>query len=201
MVIIGICGSSGSGKSTLCSYFRKKGYRVCDCDALYSQIITPPSDCLEEIASFFGDEVLKADGTLDRKALASIVFSSKEKLDALNNITFSHIKRELLKLVKKAENDKFFFIDAPLLFESGIDKICQKTLCIIAPIEKKISRLQERDKLSMSAVSKRLNSQINDEILVRYCDDVIINDSDLSSLYDKADVYLEKLTVVDDEGL
>ena len=193
MKIIGICGTSGSGKSTICNYFQSKGHKVCDCDRLYSEIITPPSKCLDEIENCFGSSVICSDGKLNRKALAEIIFSSAEKREALNAITFSHIKKELFVMIENAKDEEFFFIDAPLLFESGIDKMCYKTLCVVAPREKKIERLCERDGLGKDFVSKRLNAQIKDEELIKLCDLVIVNDSDIKTLYNKADEILRSL--------
>lgn len=201
MMIIGICGSSGSGKSTLCSYFHKKGFKVLDCDNIYSNVITPPSACLDEIVSFFGKEILSVNGSLNRKALADIVFSSEDKLKALNSITFKHIKKQIFNTIELCKDEKLIFIDAPLLFESGIDKICNKTLCVIAPYSQKLKRLSLRDKIKEKALKKRLDSQLKDDFLYKNCDDAIINDSDIESLYLKAETYLNKVLKQKDENI
>ncbi len=194
MLVIGICGGSGSGKSAVCSYLRKRGYVVANCDEIYQELIEPPSDCLNEIKQYFGNNCVDDKGFLNRSVLRTIVFNDANQLERLNSITFSYITSEVVKRLTLCEKkeERAFFLEAPLLFESGLDRICHRILGIFAPYETRIRRLRERDGLSLENLRARLSSQMEDSRLRERCTDVIDNDSALETLHQQVDVLLER---------
>ena len=105
-MIIGLTGGSGTGKSTVCSFLKDQGFLVIDADKVYKEICIAHSRCLEEIANAFGRGVLAKDMSLDRKALASIVFSDKSKLEKLNFITHKYVANEIKEIIKKNTEEK-----------------------------------------------------------------------------------------------
>ncbi len=169
MKIIGLCGSSGSGKGYVSMLFTKYGVLSIDTDRLYRETTTKKgSECLLELTNEFGNSILTEDGGLYRPALAKIVFSDREKLNKLNEITHKHIKKDTLALLAnyKSEGARAVIIDAPVLFESGFDKMCDFTVCVTSPLERKIDRIMTRDQITREQALARLNSQKSDSELI-----------------------------------
>ena len=169
MKIIGLCGSSGSGKGYVSMLFTKYGVLSIDTDRLYRETTTKKgSACLLELTEEFGNSILTEDGGLYRPALAQIVFSDREKLNKLNKITHKHIKKDTLALLEQYRNEgaSAVIIDAPVLFESGFDKMCDFTVCVTSPIERKIDRIMTRDQITREQALARLNSQKSDSELI-----------------------------------
>jgi dephospho-CoA kinase len=169
MKIIGLCGSSGSGKGYISMLFNKYGVLSIDTDRVYRETTTKKgSECLLELTKEFGNSILKEDGTLYRPALAEIVFSDREKLNKLNEITHKHIKKDTQALLEMYEGEgaRAVIIDAPVLFESGFDKMCDFTVCVTSPTERKIDRIMTRDQITREQALARLNSQKTDSELI-----------------------------------
>lgn len=173
MKIIGLCGSSGSGKGYVCRTFLKFGVPSIDTDRVYREITTKKGTlCLCELVLEFGEQILDTNGELDKKALASIVFEgegSRERLDKLNKITHKHIKMDTEKILSEYKNEgkRAVIIDAPVLFESGFDKMCHFTVCVTAPYELKLERIISRDKIAKEKAEARLKNQLTDDELIR----------------------------------
>lgn len=178
MRLIGLCGRSGSGKGVFASVADEQGIKVIDCDAVYAELVSHSTPCLEELTDSFGGDIIK-DGALDRKKMAKIVFSDGEKLKKLNEIAHRHIRAELEKIFALLPNDSVILLDAPTLFESGIDAICDLIVTVIAPDGKCIERITARDGLTYDEAVLRLNNQKTPEFLIENSDIVIYNDTTL----------------------
>ena len=181
MPIIGVCGNSGAGKTTVCTAFVSLGARFIDTDGVYHELITPirgePSPLVQRIAHEFGDVIL-ADGTLDRRALAKTVFSDREKLKKLNSMTHPVIMEETMRLARGYESDgtSVILIDAPALFECGGDRLCDYLLCVTASEDTRAARVVARDGITKEEAKKRFASQLPEAILRERCDFVIENE-------------------------
>lgn len=195
MIIVGVCGNTGSGKSTVCSLLREKGFRIIDCDRVYAALIAPPSGLLDAIKASFSEGVIQPDGTLDRKTLSEIVFSDKKQLEKLNSITFSYIKKRVRKILNlyRNTNVRYAVIDAPLLFESGLNEVCDVTVAVTCPEDVRIKRLTARDRADPAALKKRVLMQTDERITAKKCDFVIENFSDLDSLMENTLLLIEML--------
>ncbi len=182
MITIGLCGSTGAGKGYVCERFRIFGVEYIDTDRVYSErVVTAGTECMAELRSFFGDGIIHPDGTLDRAALSKKVFegeNAQKNRATLNKITHKYIKAEVLKLLAaNAENGiKATVIDAPVLFESGFDSMCDITVCVTAPQEMKLERVVQRDGISCDRALARLQGQLPDSRLRELCDYEIVND-------------------------
>ena len=181
MIKIGLCGSSGAGKGHVSSIFRKHGVEYIDTDGTYTKIAVPHSACLNEICTFFGDEILNPDGTLNKTNLAKRVFegeNSAQRLKLLNRITHKYIRDDVERTIAALEKRGCVavIIDAPVLFESGFNELCDVTVCVTAPMELKIQRIMKRDKISKKKAIVRIESQLPDERLCELCDYEIKND-------------------------
>lgn len=180
MIKIGICGSSGSGKGYVCKQFSTYGYKWIDTDRVYRDLATPKSDCVKELKEYFGNSILNPDGSLNRKELSKSVFegeNSKERLNKLNKITHFHIQKETERIICESEENgyKGVLIDAPVLFESGFDKMCDITICVTAPTELKLQRIVNRDGIPYEKALARINNQLHDDELRAKCNYEIKN--------------------------
>lgn len=145
-IVLGITGGTGSGKSTVCECLKKLGAEIIDADKIARSIVLPGSPVLKSLAESFGGDILLPDGTLDRKALAGKAFSSEENTRLLNSLTHPEIIKECNeKIAEKRSKCSFIVVDAPLLFVSGLDKLCDVTARVDAPAEMRLERIMQRD--------------------------------------------------------
>ena len=197
MKIIGLCGGSGSGKGMVSSLFVKVGIPVIDADAVYHELTTRRSDCLEALCKEFGDGILSG-GALNRKALADIVFSSSDapkKRKRLNEISHSFILSEIERRLRSLEKEgiKLAVVDAPLLFESGFDKKCDITVAVISDEDTRISRIMFRDNLTEEEAARRIKAQISNSELIERSDFQIYNNGTVEDLTESMHELIEKI--------
>ena len=193
MKVIGLTGGIGAGKSTVTNYLRKQGYLVIDADAIAHQITEKGSPALKKIALYFGAEVLYEDGSLNRKKLAAFVFSDEEKKRQLEQLTTVEvvyiIKTQLEDLRKKGKQD-IVFVDAPLLFETGADKLTDMVWLVDADMEARISRVMDRDGTSREAVVSRVQNQMDSSEKKKLSAEIIDNSKGKEELYQQIEYLL-----------
>ena len=187
MKVIGLCGGSGSGKGTACKIFSELGIPTIDTDAIYHELTNQRTECLEALISEFGKDIITDNYALNRKKLASIVFSgenSAQRLEMLNKIAHKYILDEARRRIEGYRHNqaKAVIVDAPVLFESGFNKECDIILCVIARGDIRLERITSRDGISEEAAKQRIASQMADEELISRSDIVIRNNSDVDSL-------------------
>ncbi len=195
MFIIGITGPSGAGKGAASEYLNTKyGYKIIDADRVYHDIISAPSDCVNELVEHFGKGVLNEQGGIDRKALSKLVFGeeNKEKLLLLNRITHKYVTSEINKIIDKYTNDgvEVCVIDAPLLIEAGVNKICDRVLVVYANKEIRAERIAKRDGIDLEAALLRINSQKPDSFYEENCDFFLQNNLRIKELGLFVDLFL-----------
>ncbi len=176
MKIIGITGTSGSGKGYVSDLLRSFGYKVIDSDRLCHELYETDTACISEIRETFGDVI--TDGKVDRSKLSGIVFSDAVKLKKLNSIAHKYVLQSLDLTLKELEQkgEKTVFIDAPQLFESGLDKKCSYIIAVTAPDEEKIQRIIKRDGIGRDAAVSRLSNQYDNDFFLANSNFVINND-------------------------
>lgn len=182
--IIGITGNSGSGKSFISEILLNKyrGVVIIDADRIARKMSNINTLYYKEIVKAFGKDILKENLEINRKILAKIIFNNDEKREKLNSITFKYVVHEIKNEIKLNRDRDIIIIDAPLLFESGLDKICDITLGVISEESIKIDRICKRDNLSIEEAKDRLKVQLKDEVLIKKCDYVIENNGDVQEL-------------------
>ena len=173
MKVIGICGGSGSGKTEALRILAADGMPTLNCDAVSRQVMQP------------GTELLREDGSLDRRRLFALTFNDPEKLQTLNRITHFHILRQVDAWLEAHRSSPAVAVEAPLLFESGLDKRCDAIVLITADRAGKLARLAERDGLSADDASLRLSRQLDDAYLAARCDRVVENNGSLAQFAEK----------------
>ncbi len=177
MVIVALTGGIGSGKSTVARMFEDEGAYVIDFDYLARVVVKPDKPAWRDIVDYFGPEILSPDRTLNRSALAEIVFSDDESRKALEGFTHHRIFEEsdaLVKAIKRKDPCSVVIIDFPLLFELSLNEKFDKVILAHVPRAVQLERIIERDGLVKEEVEKRLNVQISIEEK-RSLSDYIIN--------------------------
>lgn len=175
MLKIGITGGIGSGKTTVCRVFELLGIPVYNADDESKKILNSDKTAKESVIKLFGDSILNADGTIDRKKLGGLVFNKKEELEKLNAILHPAVGKHFDNWVKE-QNAPYCIKEAAILFESGAYKQVDKVIMIVAPLELKISRVIKRSGITKEEVLARINNQLSDEEKVKRADFIIEND-------------------------
>lgn len=182
--ILGLTGQSGAGKSTVAEFLEQNGFYVISADLLVKKIYNSGSPCLKTIAAVFGEDIISDNGTPDRKLLAKRAFSSKENTALLSSIVHPFVTAELFTQIKKAAESGATTVvyDAPQLFESNADVICDEIISVTAEKSVRLERICKRDNISKGNALMRMNAQLDEEFFRENSDYIIENNSDLSSL-------------------
>ena len=185
VMLVGLCGGSGAGKGYVAAKFRDYGIPSIDTDAVYRGLTSAadePTDCMKALRDYFGDEVVSGDNSLNRAAMRNLVFGEKNhaNLDMLNKISHKFILAETKRIAEEYAEKGFciVLIDAPVLFESGFDKFCEKNICVTADEDTRIRRITERDGISPEDAKRRILSQTPVNIAMEKADYVITNNGD-----------------------
>ena len=184
IMIVGLTGQTGAGTSTVSRVFKDNGFAVINADTIARNVVEKGSKCLEEISDFFGCDILNPDKSLNRKALAKIVFTDKCKLDSLNTIIYPYITGEILRQIRdfSQNGEKLILLDAPTLFESRADDFCEIIISVIAEPEVREKRIIERDGLTREQAAERMNSQLDEEFFVSHSDYIIGNNDSIETV-------------------
>ncbi|MBQ8683193.1 MAG: threonylcarbamoyl-AMP synthase [Clostridia bacterium] len=186
--VIGLTGPTGAGKSTVADAWRQLGVPVIDTDGLAREIVQPGSPCLTKLAEVFSPAVLREDGSLDRAELARRAFASPEGAQALNAITHPAIIARTQQLLEEAADSghPVAVVDAPLLFEAGMETICHHIVAVIAPADLRQKRIMARDTLDAEAAQRRMAAQQPDSFYCRAGVSVLENTADEEALRKQA---------------
>ena len=181
-MIIGLTGGIATGKSQSSKIFKELGCYIIDADKLSRTLTTKDSKCLKEIVETFGTDILNYNGTLNRKKLGQIVFNDKQAKMDLERIIHPHIIKKTNEIIAKKYNKTNIIVDAPLLFEVGLDTVCDKVIVIYARYHIQIARFMKRDNLSKEEAIKRIALQMPIEDKMRLADITIDNSGTLIDL-------------------
>ncbi len=190
--IIGITGGIGSGKSTVADLFRKRGFHIIDADDVARDVVKPGSELLPEIVEHFGKDILNSDGSLNRAKLASVVFQNKKERECLEQILHPKIISQIIIQIEKADV-KTVIIVVPLLIESGMDNLCDLVIVVIADVETRITRIEERNHVDRDEILSRINAQISDTERRENADIIIDNNSYMNELTRQVDKVITQI--------
>ena len=172
--IIGLTGPTGAGKSSAAAVCKKLSIKHIDCDILARKAVEKGTQGLTAVVNAFGQQVLNSDGTLNRKALAQKAFKDEESTDLLNKTLLPFIKELVLNEIE----GEYVLLDAPTLFESGINEICFKTVAVLSDSQIRLDRIMKRDNITKDAALLRINAGKTDDFYIKNCDFVIYNNED-----------------------
>lgn len=173
--ILGLTGQSGAGKTTLYSVAENMGFSVINCDEVVHNIYQKPK-AIKLLSNAFSNSIVE-DGKINRKKLAEIAFRDKALTERLNKTVFPIILEEIKQIIKLSNSDKIM-LDAPTLFESGADKMCDYTIGILADKQARTDRIISRDGITSQDALVRIEAGKSDEFFIEKCSSIIYNNSD-----------------------
>ena len=168
---IGITGGIASGKSYVCSQIVKMGYPLIDCDKINKEFQQIGMPIYNEIVKQFGDDYLNEDKTINKNKLGKLIFSNKEERIKLNNISHPLIIEEMKRQIDKYEG--LIFMEIPLLFETNLEYLCDKIICIFVDEKIQIDRLMARDSIEYDYTISKIKTQMPLELKKEKSDYII----------------------------
>ncbi|MBI3314931.1 MAG: dephospho-CoA kinase [Candidatus Omnitrophica bacterium] len=204
MLIVGVTGGLGTGKTTVAAMFKRHGARIIDADAVTRGLLAPKGKCIKRVAKIFPRAILNS--TLNRQALASIVFQNSHTLKKLTDIVFPQALKEIQRQISLYRNKPLIILDVPLLFESGWEKIVDTTVVVKASRGQQFQRLKKghlpagRQGLSRADITRRLRLQIPLSEKLRRADIVIDNRGTLKETRQQVDAVVDRFLPAGRQG-
>lgn len=190
--IIGLTGGIATGKSTVMRMLRRLGAATIDADRIAHQVIEPQGPAYQAVVEAFGPEILRPDGTIDRRKLGAIVFRDREALKRLEALTHPAIGEEIRR--RLAETDApVVVIEAIKLVEAGMHTQGDALWIVTAPREEQIRRLMRHRHLTRAEAEQRINAQPPIEPKLALADVVIHNDGSLDELWEQVKAAWERI--------
>ena len=188
-ITVGLTGPSGAGKSMASAVAAEKGFFVIDCDKTARKAVEPGTPGLSALVSAFGKGILDAGGFLNRKELASAAFSSAEKTELLNKTLLPHIAA----LIEPELCREYVLLDAPTLYESGLDKKCDITVAVLADVSERTEQIIRRDGLTLNEARLRISAGKPDSFYLERADKILYNNGDFKSFLNDANELFDKI--------
>lgn len=185
-IIIGLTGQTGAGKTTISRVMQKLGCSIIDADKVARGVVGS-EECKKKLIGEFGSDIY-SNGELNRRLLAKKAFSNKKSTQRLNEITHPYILKEIKNYINELaySGKDIIVVDAPLLFESGMDSLCDKVVVVVSPVEVRANRIIKRDNISRQEAELRINAQNNQEYYTKRADYIIdgtnVNDKEIAIL-------------------
>lgn len=189
-IVIGLTGPTGSGKSSLSKIAEEFGFKVIDCDKTAREVTNKGTEGLMALVSAFGEDILLPDGNLNRKALANRAFKDSKSTELLNKTILPFIADIVIKQSKNQDT----LLDAPTLFESGINKICNKTVAVLADKDIRLKRIIKRDNLTLKEAEIRINAGKDEAFFKKNADYVLYNNGDENAFSERFSDILKEIT-------
>jgi dephospho-CoA kinase len=202
LFVIGLTGPSGAGKSTVAAILASYGFPIIDADAVYHELLIPPSPCLDALTEAFSTSILDQNGALNRAALSALVFEDsdrgRERRALLNRITHRFVIEETEHRLARyrSEGVRCAVIDAPLLLEASMDADCDFTIAVLADRNIRLQRLRSRDNRSEQALLARIHAQPDDEFYRSRVNTIVYNNGDITALQQEITRLCQQLEVL-----
>ncbi len=187
--VIGLTGPTGAGKSSVTAVAENLGFKVINCDRFARIAVEKGSAGLTAVVDVFGEHILNSDGTLNRGALANEAFGSPQNTELLNKTLLPYI----IMLIKKEIDSPLVLLDAPTLFESGADSLCDDVIVVLSDEKTRKKRIIERDGIDEAAATLRMNAGKDDDFYIEKSNNIVYNDCELSVFNLKIQKLLTKL--------
>lgn len=196
-MIIGLTGGIATGKSTVSNMLRDLGIPIIDADLIAREVVEPGEKAYGEIVEQFGEDILTKEGEIDRKKLGTIVFRDEEKRMLLNKIVHPAVRSEMRRRAEEYLNNGHptVVMDIPLLFESKLQQMVEKTIVVYTTKETQLQRLMQRDQLTEEEALQRIHAQLPVEEKKSLADAVIHNEGSLSETKEQLLQLLKKWSV------
>lgn len=195
--VLALTGGIATGKSTADEFFKQKGISVIDCDQIAHELMEPEKGSWQAIKDNFGSTYIKSDQTINRPKLGRLVFNDQAALAKLNRLTHPLIFDKTVQKIKEyqEQGQDLIILDAPVYFESGLDKknVADGVLVITLPKKLQLKRLRERNHFTEQEAEERIRSQLPLKQKVQKADFVIENTGTISELENKLEQILLKI--------
>ncbi|TYS69023.1 dephospho-CoA kinase [Sutcliffiella horikoshii] len=193
-LIIGLTGGIASGKSTVANMLREKNIPIVDADVVAREVVEIGTDTYKKLVSEFGTDILNDDKTLNRPKLGSIIFQDETKRQSLNNIMHPSIRTSMKEKTKNyiEKGHDVVVMDIPLLFESKLTHLVDKTLLVYVTEKTQLKRLMERNDLSEKEATDRIQSQMPLSEKVKLSHAVIDNNGTITKTKKQLNQILEQ---------
>lgn len=198
-MVVGLTGGLGTGKSLVAKEFKRLGAHIVDADGIAREVTRPGTPAYAGIKKEFGPGFIAPDGAIDRKALATLVFSDPERLKRLNEITHPAIIREIearVEAIKKDHPGGIIVVDAPLLIEVGLEKKMDRVVVVYADEKTQLKRIMERDGLEREEAQRRMGAQMPVKKKVEFADFVIDGNGSVEETVGSVKGVYERLQVL-----
>ena len=176
---IGLTGGIASGKTTVSDCFKKLGTTVIDADVISHEVTEPSGSAFEEILSEFGSEILDEKGLINRKKMRAIIFDDESQKKILEEIIHPKVRDEMFKRINKSD-DHYLIVSVPLLVETGMNRIMDRTLLVDCSEDTQIKRLMHRDKITLNEARAILKNQASRSDRKKIADDLIVNEKNVT---------------------
>ena len=188
MLRVGLTGNEGAGKSTVVDLFASWGATVIDTDVLAREVVAPGMPALRRIREIWGDEVIAKDGTLDRAAMRTIVFTDSKQRIRLESVVHPAILERVRELMIEAEarGDRIVIGVVPLLYETGMEIEFDVVVLVDAPLEQRIERIVSMRGLTREEARQMAASQMPAGLKRQRADFVLDNDTGITTLERRA---------------
>ena len=191
---VGLTGNIAVGKSCAAARFTELGAAVIDADGVSHELMEPGAPAYFRVAETFGPEILRGDGTIDRRRLGEVVFASEEKRRFLESIMHPAIHDAIVrKIAEKEKISDVVIVDAALMIETGGYKEYDRLIVVACPPAVQLARLMVRDGLTESEAKARLAAQMPAEEKIRFADHVIDASGSMESTLEQVDAVYQKL--------
>ncbi|MBJ7509493.1 MAG: dephospho-CoA kinase [Ilumatobacteraceae bacterium] len=188
MILVGLTGGIGSGKSTVSGLLQARGAVIIDADAIVREVQQPGSPVLAELAQKFGSDVLAEDGSLDRQAVANIVFTDPDALKSLNAIVHPAVGREMnQRMIAQRASNNVVVLDIPLLTENPREGL-QGRIVVDIPVELQVQRLTSFRGFDEADARARISRQATRQERLDKADFVVDNSGGLEDLIPQIDL-------------
>lgn len=174
MIRIGITGGIGSGKSTVCRILEELGAAIYDSDVNAKRLMNEDAELRMQLIAEFGEQTFDDNG-LNRKYLASVVFSDAGRLHKLDEIVHPAVRKDFHEWCRQHSDKDYVVLESAILFDAGFESEVDKTLAVVAPAELRIARTRKRDGMSREQVEERIAQQMSDDELRAKADYTIVN--------------------------
>ncbi len=194
MKVVGITGGTGTGKTSVLRMMERLGCFAIDADEVYHRLLRENEDLRAELFEEFPDVFSKS--VLNRQKLGEIVYKDDVKMKILTTITHRYVVKDISRILQIGEvhKAKMAVIDAIFLIESGLDKICDLVVGVVAPREVRMKRIMARDFITPEQATLRINAQPNETFYRENCDYIIENPVDDGTILGKTVSFYDKVT-------
>lgn len=182
--LVGLTGQTGAGKTTVSTLLAARGFAAINADAIARAVVEPDTPCLRALTRVFGQRILHPDGALDRPRAAALIFGDSAAKQSWQAIIFPYITKAIRAEAERlaAAGKRIILLDAPTLFESGIDRACNAIVSVTAKPALRSARIMQRDGISAEAAKTRMNAQYSEQFFRQHSDFIIENNGDETAL-------------------